>query len=171
MLRALWLVVAHDLLEYRYMDDVRRNLFSFWKCLWDYFGKRMWKLPKKFKRELFTKKRNEEKETKRVLDKLRMPKLQEIFTAVLMTDSQFCKMFSRLFCFEQVKARKSFSENLFLLWFNFVHTSFAHLPYCTLFAPQNFAQALFSISLGTAVIPRGNEMKKKKRLCKILGGK
>ena len=88
----------------------------------------------------------------------------------LMTDSQFCKMFSRLFCFEQVKARKSFSENLFMLWFNFVHTSFAHLPFCTLFVPQNFAQALFSISLGTAVIPRGNEMKKK-RLCKILGGK
>ena len=163
MLRALWLVVAHDLLEYRYMDDVRRNLFSFWKCLWDYFGKRMWKLPKKFKRELFTKKRNEEKETKRVLDNLRMPKLEEIFTAVLIRDSQFCKMFSRLFCFEQVKARKSFSENLFMLWFNFVHTPLAHLPYnCTLFAPQNFAQALFSISLGTAVIPRGNEMKKKK---------
>ena len=28
MLRALWLVVAHDLLEYRYMDDVKGNLFS-----------------------------------------------------------------------------------------------------------------------------------------------
>ena len=27
MLRALWLVVAHDLLRYRYMDDVRGNLF------------------------------------------------------------------------------------------------------------------------------------------------
>ena len=28
MLRALWLVAAHDLLEYRYMDDVMGNLFS-----------------------------------------------------------------------------------------------------------------------------------------------
>ena len=28
MLRALRLVVAHDLSEYRYMDDVRGNLFS-----------------------------------------------------------------------------------------------------------------------------------------------
>ena len=35
---------------------------------------------------------------------------------------------------------------------------------CTLFAPQNFAQAFFSISLGTAVIPRRNE---KQRLSKI----
>ena len=31
MLRALWLVVAHDLLEYRYMGDVTQNLFNqFW---------------------------------------------------------------------------------------------------------------------------------------------
>ena len=36
----------------------------------------------------------------------------------------------------------------------------------TLFAPQNFAEALFSISLGTAVVPRRNE---KQRLCKIWG--
>ena len=27
MLRSLWLVVAHDLLEYRYMDNVTENLF------------------------------------------------------------------------------------------------------------------------------------------------
>ena len=27
MLRALWLVVAHDLLEFRYMDVVTGNLF------------------------------------------------------------------------------------------------------------------------------------------------
>ena len=36
------------------------------------------------------------------------------------------------------------------------------------FRPQNFAQALFSISLRMDVIPRRNE---KQRLCKILGGK
>ena len=28
MLLPLWLVVAHDLLEYRYKDDVTGNLFS-----------------------------------------------------------------------------------------------------------------------------------------------
>ena len=28
MLRPLWLVVPHDLLEHRYMDDVMGNLFS-----------------------------------------------------------------------------------------------------------------------------------------------
>ena len=39
-------------------------------------------------------------------------------------------------------------------------------PSCTLFAPQNFAQALFSISIGTAVIPRRNG---KQRLFKIWG--
>ena len=32
-------------------------------------------------------------------------------------------------------------------------------PICTLFAPQNLAQELFLISLGTAVIPRINEKK------------
>ena len=37
-----------------------------------------------------------------------------------------------------------------------------------LFAPQNFAQALFSISLGTAVTRKRN---KKQRLCKISGAK
>jgi len=35
-----------------------------------------------------------------------------------------------------------------------------------LFAPQNFALALFSVSLGTAVIPRRNG---KQSLCKICG--
>ena len=36
------------------------------------------------------------------------------------------------------------------------------------FAPRNFALALFSISLGKAVIPKRNE---KQRLCKICGGR
>ena len=34
MLRALWLVLAHDLLEYRYMDDVTGNLFSLFCSTW-----------------------------------------------------------------------------------------------------------------------------------------
>ena len=38
ILRALWLVVAHDLLEYRYMDDVTGNLFIFvlFKMAWGF---------------------------------------------------------------------------------------------------------------------------------------
>ena len=34
MLRALWLVVAHDLSEDSYMDDVTRNLFSLFCSTW-----------------------------------------------------------------------------------------------------------------------------------------
>ena len=52
-------------------------------------------------------------------------------------------------------------------WHSF-NSPLVHLPYCTSFAVQNFAWALFSISPGTTVIPRSNE---KQRLCKILGGK
>ena len=43
MLRALWLVFAHDLSEDRYMNDVTGNLSlfkmarGFKKSLWDYF--------------------------------------------------------------------------------------------------------------------------------------
>ena len=62
MLRALWLVVAHNLLEY--MDNVTEDLFylfffqhgvRFWKCLWDYFGLSKWKSRKN--QELFTTKK------------------------------------------------------------------------------------------------------------------
>ena len=90
MLRALWLVVAHDLSEYRYMDDVTRNLFPFfvqhgarfWKCtcIWDYFGLKQVKSSKKVQQELFTRKKNGETGTKRALEDLRMPKLQEVST-------------------------------------------------------------------------------------------
>ena len=64
----------------------------------------------------------EKQETKRVLDNLRMPKQKEFFTTVAIVchpciiatrDSQFCKTFLRLFCFEQVKALKNFSQKLY----------------------------------------------------------
>ena len=51
MLRALWLVVAQDLLVHRRTVDVTGNLSvlfvlsnmaRFWKCLRDYFGLRKW---------------------------------------------------------------------------------------------------------------------------------
>ena len=63
---------------------------------------------KKAKQELFTKRKNGERETKRVLDNLRQLKLQEMFTTVAIAscviatrDSLFYKMFSPLFWFEQ----------------------------------------------------------------------
>ena len=34
MLRALWLIVAYDLSEYRYIDDVTGNLFSLFCSTW-----------------------------------------------------------------------------------------------------------------------------------------
>ena len=38
-----------------------------------------------------------------------------------------------------------------------LHTPLTHHPKCTLLGPQNFAQPLFSISLGMTAIPRRNE--------------
>ena len=78
------------------------------------------KASKKAKQELFTKRENEERETKRVLDNLRKLKLQEIFTTVAIAscviasrDSLFCKMFSPLFWFEQKKTLKNYSKKLY----------------------------------------------------------
>ena len=48
------------------------------------------------------------------------------------------------------------------------NSSLSHLPKCTLFAPQNFAQVLFSVPFEMAVIPRRNG---KQRLYKIFGVK
>ena len=51
--------------------------------------------------------------------------------------------------------------------FGWIHSllRFSHYTPCLL--PQNFAQSLLLLSLGTTVIPRGNE---KQTLCKSLGG-
>lgn len=58
MLRMVWLVVALDQLEYREMDGVKGNLFSFlcstwaqfWKCLQDFFRIKQVKATKTFSR-------------------------------------------------------------------------------------------------------------------------
>ena len=90
MLRALWLFIARDLFEYRYMDDATGNLLSLFCSTW-------FVVMKMFV-TLFRIKANESLEKclagaiykeekwwngdKRALDHLRMPKLQEIFTTV-----------------------------------------------------------------------------------------
>ena len=58
MLRMVWLVVAHDQLEYRDMDGVMGNFLSFlcstwaqfWKCLQDFFRIKQVKATKTFSR-------------------------------------------------------------------------------------------------------------------------
>ena len=77
------------------------------------------KSSKKVRQELFTRQKNGETGTKRALDYLKMPKLQEIFTTAadrvssLWETRPFCKMFSPLFCFEQEKTLKNFSKKLY----------------------------------------------------------
>ena len=120
--------MGHELLEYRYMDDVTGNLFNLFCSKWRavlkilvrLFRIKQVKASKKAKQELFTKRKNEERETKRVLDSLRKLKLQEIFTTVVIAscviatrDSLFCKMFSPLFWFEQEKTLKHYSKKLY----------------------------------------------------------
>ena len=110
------------------MDDVTGNLFNLFCSKWRavlkilvrLFRIKQVKASKKDKQELFTKRKNEERETKRVLDNLRKLKLQEIFTTVAIAscviatrDSLFCKMFSPLFWFEQEKTLKNYSKKLY----------------------------------------------------------
>ena len=73
----------------------------------------------KVKQELFTKKKSGETETKRALENLRMPKVQEIFTTVpscviAIRDSLFRKIFSPLFCFKQEKTLRNVSKTVTL---------------------------------------------------------
>ena len=61
------------------------------------------------------KKKNGETETKRVLDNLRMPKVQEIFTKVSVVCHRYerlpvLQMFSPSFCLERVKMLKNVSK-------------------------------------------------------------
>ena len=77
MLRTLQLVVAHDLLEYRYMDDVTGNVFSLffstWRAILKMFVRLIWiqaseTLEKKLARAIctiyITKKKMEKKRQK-----------------------------------------------------------------------------------------------------------
>ena len=112
MLRALWLVVAYDLSEYRYIDEVTGNLFSLFWSTWRAVLKMFLRLFRIKASESLEKSlagpiykeekwRNWDKKSSWPLNW--MPKLQEIFTTVAIvchvtTDSLFCKMFSPIFC-------------------------------------------------------------------------
>ena len=87
MLRVLWLVVAHNLLEY--MDNVTEDLFylfffSTWRAVLKMFVRLLWIKQVKVSKKsgAICNEKNGEMEAKRALDNLRMSKLQEIFTTV-----------------------------------------------------------------------------------------
>ena len=92
---------------------------GFENVLWDNFGLSKWKPRKKLSRNYSnTKKKNGETETKRVLttwEPLNCKKSsQQLLSCVIATtDSLLCKMFSSLFCIEQVKTIKNFSKKLY----------------------------------------------------------
>ena len=127
MLRALWLVVAHDLLEYRYMNDVTGDLFSLFlfnmargfeivcEIISDW-GK--WKLRKNFSRKYLQRRKMEKRRPKKLLATWQClnykKSSQQLPSCVFATrDSLFCKMFSPLFFFEQEKTVKNFSKKLY----------------------------------------------------------
>ena len=93
------LVVAHDLLEYRYVGDVMGNLFLLFCSTFTvvimfvrlFQAKASEKLKKKsFSGSYyFTKKKSGETETKRAFDYLRMSKPQAIFTTVAIVCHQY----------------------------------------------------------------------------------
>ena len=130
MLGALWLVVAHDLSEYRYMDDVTRNLFSLFCSTWRavlkmFVGlfriKASEILEKSSTRGNYNRKKKWRKgDKKKTLDYFRMPKLREIFTTAAIVFHRYerlavLQMFSPLFCFEQEKTLKNFSKKLYTI--------------------------------------------------------
>ena len=116
MLRALWLVVAHDLLEIHgwrhgetcFLCFVQHGA-RFWKCLWDYFGLKQVKSSKKVPQKLFTRNKNGETGTKRALDYFRMPKLQEI-SAIVFHRFERLAVFQNVVAIILLCARKGFKK-------------------------------------------------------------
>ena len=129
MLRALWLIVAYDLSEYRYKDDVTGNLFylfcSTWGAVLEMFV-RLFRikaskiLEKRWAGAIYKKEkwRKGDKKSSWVLKNSQTYKQssQQLLSCVIATrDSLFCKMFSPLFCFEPENKLKTelFEENVY----------------------------------------------------------
>ena len=113
MLRALWLVVAYDLSEYRYIDDTMANLFSLFCSTWRAVLKMFVRLfqikaSESLEKSLagaIYKEKNGGTGTKRVLEYLGIPKLQEISTTVVIV----CHRYERLAVLQNV-------VGIILLW-------------------------------------------------------
>ena len=111
---------------------------QFWKCFVRLFRIKASKSLGKSLAGAIAKKKNGQTGIKKAIDYLRMPKLQEIFTTVVIVchrrtrDSLFCKMFSPLLRFEQEKTVKNFSKKLYTsklkksqaVWGRYVYRSF-----------------------------------------------
>ena len=93
----------------------------FWMCLWDYFGLSKSKPRKNFRMSYLQRGKMEKQRRKEYLttweclyNKSTGRKLHESWSCVIASrDLLICKMFSPLFCFEQVKTLKNFSRKLF----------------------------------------------------------
>ena len=125
----LWLVVAYDLSEYRYIDDVRGNLFSLFCSTWGAVLKmfvRLFRikasksLEKRWAGAIYKKEkwRKGDKKSSWVLKNPQTYKKssQQLPSCVITTrDSLFCKVFSPLFCFVQEKKLKTelFEETVY----------------------------------------------------------
>ena len=119
----------HDLSEYRYMDDVTRNLVclfcSTWRAVLKMFV-RLFRikaseiLEKSSTGAIYKKKKMEKRGQKELLTTLEClnykkssQQLPSCFIA--MRESPFCKMFSPLFRFEQEKTLRNFSKKLYII--------------------------------------------------------
>ena len=133
MLHMLWLVFAHDLLrvqihEWRHVTLVFfvsfnmvhgfENVCESTKVFWIII--KQVKALRKVKQEILTTKQMKKQETKRVLDNLRMPKQQDIFTTVAIVfhhciiatrDSQFGKFFCDYSALSKWRHWKTFHRN------------------------------------------------------------
>ena len=107
MLRAL--VVAHDLSDYRYVDDVTRNLFNM-ACGLKMLETLIFRIKVSESLEKFS--RSYYKEEKRRNGLSWKKSSQQLSSCDISTrDSLFCEMFSPLFCLEQEKTLKSLRTN------------------------------------------------------------
>ena len=113
LLRALWLVVAHDLSENSYMDDVTRNLFSLFCSTWRAVLKMFVRLLRIKASEIleksstgatFKKEKRRLTGTKRALDYFRMLKLQEIFTTAAIVFHRYERLAVFAKCFRHYSA-------------------------------------------------------------------
>ena len=131
ILHAVLLVVAHDLLEYRYVGDVMGNLFLLFCSTFTvvimfvrlFQAKASEKLKKKGlagaiilqKRKVEKRRRKELLTTWECLN--HKQSLQQLPSCVISTrHSLFFKMFLPLFCFEQEKTLKNFSTTKWSSW-------------------------------------------------------
>ena len=131
ILHAVLLVVAHDLLEYRYVGDVMGNLFLLFCSTFTvvimfvrlFHAKASEKLKKKGlagaiilqKRKVEKRRRKELLTTWECLN--HKQSLQQLPSCVISTrHSLFFKMFLPLFCFEQEKTLKNFSTTKWSSW-------------------------------------------------------